>query len=79
MGRQRLEAFARAHVPNTHTLVERSGHDQIALGIEVAAEHVIAVSLERLQAFARAQLPDLERLVVGGADHETRIARPSYV
>lgn len=36
------------HVKITH----RTGHDQVGLGVEVAAENVVAVALQRLQTLA---------------------------
>ena len=66
MRRQSLQALARPHVPDPHRLVERAGDHEVRLGVEVAAEGVVAVALEGLEALAGAELPDLEGLVVAG-------------
>lgn len=76
MRRQRLQALARPDVPDAHRFVKAAGHNQVALRIEVAAEHVVAVPLQRLQALGCAQLPDLERLVVAAAHQQPTVARP---
>ena len=60
-------------------LVEAAGHHEVGLGVEVAAEGVVAVALQGLQALAGAQLPDLQGLVVagGGKGEERPSLKPS--
>ena len=64
MSWQSLETFSRSDVPDSHALVEASGHDEVRLRVEVAAEDVVAVTFQSLEAFAGTQLPDFESFVV---------------
>ena len=49
------------------------------MGVEVATEDVVGVTLQRFQTLAGTQFPDLQRLVVGGAHQEPRITRPGNI
>mmetsp|Transcript_21251 Transcript_21251/g.54262 ORF Transcript_21251/g.54262 Transcript_21251/m.54262 type:complete len:230 (-) Transcript_21251:30-719(-) len=51
-------------VPNAHRLVERSGHDQILLGMEVRAHDVVVVPRQHRNARPRLPVPDSDRLIV---------------
>lgn len=74
-----FQALSCPNVPDAHRFVETTGHDEIALRVEVATEDVIAVALESLQTFAAAEFPNFQGFVVAGGDQESTVATPRHI
>jgi len=76
---QRLQALPGLHVPQPHGFIEGSGHNYVALGIEVHTEDVVGVSLKGFHAIPSLQVPDLESFVIRGGADIPGIRAPSEV
>lgn len=64
VGGESLQTPARLHIPKPHSLVERSGDDQIRLRVEIDTKYEIRVPLESLHAIRCLDIPYSQRLVV---------------
>merc|ERR1719206_1016982 len=74
-----FQAFPRAHVPDTHGLVEAARHHQVGLGVEVATECIVRVTLQRLEALPTRQFPYLESFVITCRHKQARVRTPCHV
>ena len=70
---ERLEAVARAGVPDPAQAVVAARHDQRAVAVEVHGSHRVAVRRQHLEALPGLHVPQADRLVKGPGHDEVRL------